>query len=165
MKKKISYAFGKDVYLLGLGKDGEFYWLEQATWDCDWYWGLGYVETYTCSSSPSSSRDIRSHNHFNSMFFKKNVSCYEAFTDFFLDIPLGENEAWKLLELMKAAYTAREYSDMLHTGGAHISQNPVKETIRQQTEYDRINQKVIPAIMSEVYKLLSPEEEQSMREE
>lgn len=159
MEKRKSHAFGKNVYLLGLGQDGQFYWLEQAAWDCDWYWGLGYVETYTRSESPESSRDINSHNHFDSMFFEKTVSCNEAFTNFFTDTPLSEKEMWKLLELMRAAYIARAYSDMLHTGGAHISQNPVKETIKNQEEYTRINNEVIPALMTEVYELLSPEEE------
>lgn len=158
MKKRKSHAFGKDVYLLGLGQDGQFYWLEQATWDCDWYWGLGYVETYTRSESPERSRDINSHSHFDSMFFKKTALCNEVFADFFTDTPLSKKEMWKLLELMRAAYIARAYSDMLHTGGAHISQNPAKETIENQEEYTRINHEVIPALMAEVYELLSPEE-------
>ena len=51
------------------------------------------------------------------------------------------------------------HSDMLHTGGAHISSNPVKDAISSEAEYKRINEVVIPAICEQVYKLLSEEEE------
>ena len=55
---------------------------------------------------------------------------------------------------MQSAYTARKYSDMLHTGGAHITSNPVWYVLHDDAEYERINKKVIPSIMNEVYKLL-----------
>ena len=48
-KKKI-HVFGKDAYLLGKDDQGIQYWLESPSWDCDWYWGFGYVETYTNKS-------------------------------------------------------------------------------------------------------------------
>ena len=47
MKKQKSHAFNKDCYLLGRGTDGSHYWLEQSTFDCDWYWSVGYIETYS----------------------------------------------------------------------------------------------------------------------
>ena len=52
MKKEKRFAFGKNIYLLGSDKDGVKYWLEEASWDCGWYWGFGYVETYTNNSNP-----------------------------------------------------------------------------------------------------------------
>lgn len=27
-------------FLLGVDEEGVRYWLEQASWNCDWYWGL-----------------------------------------------------------------------------------------------------------------------------
>lgn len=157
IKKIRSRAFGKDCYLLGADKKGVWYWLEAAKWDCDWYWGLGYVESYTRNESPITSKDVSSHNHFDSMFLGKAASCKDMFDEFFVETPLNDNEVWKLLELMNAAYIARRYSDMLYSGGAHISENPMKETIRNEVEYKRINEEVIPALMAEVYKLLSEE--------
>ena len=61
MNKEMDRAFGKQVLLLGI-KDGEKVWLEMPTFDCNWYWGFGYLETYT-GSQPSKSRDILSHTH------------------------------------------------------------------------------------------------------
>ena len=43
---------------------------------------------------------------------------------------------------------------MLYTGGAHITSNPARDYILNGAEYDRINKKVIPSIMNEVYRLM-----------
>ena len=83
MKKQKSHAFGKDIYLLGKDSDGTMYWLEAARWDCKWYWGFGYVETYTNNNHTSRSRDISSHQHFDSLFFNKNKDGHTAFKEFF----------------------------------------------------------------------------------
>lgn len=152
MEKKKLHAFGKDIYLLGKDKDGINYWLEQASWDCNWYWGFGYVETYTNNRNPEKAKDIRSHQHFDGLFFK-GVS-FDVFKEFFAETPLKDKEIWKLLELMKSYYIAKEYAFMLHTGGAHYTSNPCAEIIGDLHEWDRINKVVIPAICEEVYKLL-----------
>ena len=55
---------------------------------------------------------------------------------------------------MKAFYIAREYSDMVYRGGAHYTSNPAKEAIQDTAEYERINKKMIPSIMEEVYKIM-----------
>ena len=158
MEKKKSHAFGKDIYLLGEDKEGTRYWLETGSWDCDWYWGFGYVETYTNNKNPDRARDISSHQHFNGLFFHKDKMSYDVFKEFFAKTTVSDKELWKLLELMKSFYIAREYADMLHRKGAHYTTNPCKEIIQNDNEWLRINREVIPAILNEVYKLLSPEE-------
>ena len=45
MKKEKRKAFGKKIYLLGKDAEGVKYWLEEASWDCNWYYGFGYIET------------------------------------------------------------------------------------------------------------------------
>lgn len=156
--KQKDHAFGKDVYLLGKDKDGIKYWLEQGTFDCGWYWGIGYIETYQQNWTPSKARDINSHQHFNGLFFNRNKNGYDAFKEFFTETTLTDKEIWQLVELMKTAYTMREYSDTLHRGGAHYTTNPCQDIIKNEEEYKRINEIVIPAILAEVYELLSPKE-------
>lgn len=158
MNKTKTRAFGKDTYLLGRGTDGRHYWLEQATWDCDWYWGGGYVETYTNDLVPSCSKDIASHSHFDSMFFNKKKNGYDNFKDFFEETPFTDSEIWKICELMKSFYIAREYADMVHRGGAHYTTNPAKDIIKNDEHYNHVNKTVIPAIMEELYKVLSEQE-------
>lgn len=155
MQKRKTHAFGKEIYLLGADKDGILYWLEEATWDCGWYWGGGYVETYTNNAHPSNSKDICSHQHFDGLFFNKNKNGFDMFREFFVETPFTDREIWVICELMKSFYTARAYSDMICRGGAHYTTNSAQEIIKSDVEYERINKIVIPAIMQELYKVLS----------
>ena len=157
-KKYKMNKFGKDCYFLGQDKDGTNYFLEAASWDCNWYWGGGYVETYTNNANPVCSRDIASHSHFDTMFLKGNMNGYDAFKSFFAVTPFCNDEIWKIVELMKSFYTARHYSDMLNIGGAHYTANPAKESIQSMMEYKRINDVVIPAIMDNLYSILEGRE-------
>ena len=154
VNKQKRHAFNKDVYFLGQDEEGVSYWLEAASWDCSWYWGGGYVKTYINNRSPEKSRDINSHQHFDGLFFKGNKNARDLFIEFFPVHPFTDSEVWKICELMKAFYTARQYSDMLHCGGAHYTTNPAADVIKSEEEYNRINQNVIPAIMQELYKIL-----------
>ena len=92
------------------------------------------------------------------MFFSGKVNGYDAFKAFFKVTPFTDKEIWKIVELMQSFYTARRYSDMLAIGGAHYTANPASETIKSPEEYNRINNKVIPAIMTELYKILGGDE-------
>lgn len=155
MNKRKTIAFGKDVYLLGSDRNGKKYWLEQAKWDCGWYWGGGYIESYTNNNFPERLIDLESHNHFDSLFFKGNKNAHDEFLEFFKETPFSDSEVWKICELMKSFYIAREYSEMIYRGGANYTTNPAADVIKSQDEYKRINEKVIPSIMSELYKILS----------
>lgn len=83
-----------------------------------------------------------------------NTNGYDAFKKFFKETPVNNNELWKLVELMKSFYVTRNYSDFIHRGSAGYSSNPVKDSIKNEEEYNRINKTVIPNIISEVYKIL-----------
>lgn len=154
MKKRTEKAFGKKIFLLGKDANGARYWLEAATWDCDWYWGFGYITTYTNNINPSRARDIDSLQHFNRLFLLKNKSACECFNNFFVETTLTENEIWQLLELMKTFYIMRDYSDALHRGGSNYATNPIKDIIKNDDEYNRINKSVLPELFNSVYQLL-----------
>lgn len=116
MKKYSFNKFGHKYYLLGIDKEGIKYFLEEAHWDCDWYWGGGYVETFSNNRNPVCSMDINSHHHFDLMFLTYNKNGFDMFKDFFKETPFTDNEIWKICELMKSFYVAREYSDMIYRG-------------------------------------------------
>lgn len=153
---KYSFTWhGKKYYLLGEDVDGERYYLEEAHWDCGWYWGGGYIETFTNHKNPAMSKDISSHQHFDGLFLNNpRLNGFDAFKMLFKETPFTDKELWVILELMKSFYTARNYSDFLHIGGAHYTTNPCKGTIVNDEEYTRINASVIPALMEELYKIL-----------
>ena len=159
MKKEKTKAFGKDIFLLGKDKEGTKYWLEAASWDCGWYWGFGYVETYTNNNCPHIAKDIESHQHFDGLFFNKNKNGYDAFKEFFAEYTITDKELWKLLELMKTFYALKETAEVLSRGGAHYTSNPCSEIIKNDAEVNRINKTVLPAIFNEIYNILGGDEE------
>ena len=162
MKKAIIHKFGKH-FLLGKDADGTKHYLEAAHFDCGWYWGFGYIHTYTNNSRPSMSRDINAHYHFDSFGRDKHGrSCclYDGIKDALTDLTVNDKELWTLCELMKTYYTMREYADLLSNGGAHYTTNPQRDLIKNNEELKRINEVVLPAIFEEVYNLLTPESEE-----
>ena len=161
MKKAIIQKFGKH-YLLGKDANGQKHWLDSPSWDCGWYWGFGYIHTFTNNNHPEMSRDISSHYHFDS--FRKDANgraccLYDGIKAALSELTVNDKELWTLCELMQTFYTMREYADLLNRGGAHYTTNPQRETIRNEKEEKRINEVVLPKIFDEIEKLLTPEEE------
>ena len=154
MKKKTVKVFGETSYLLGRGKDGDMYYLVEPKFDCGWYWGMGYIHSYTNQRQPERSRDIQMHTHFDSMFFREHDG-HTNFKEKFVETPLADKEIWTLMELMKSAYTLREMADMCYRGGAHYTTNPCKELLQDWNEYNRINDVLLPAIFEQVRNLLT----------
>jgi hypothetical protein len=173
IKKQKSNAFGKDIYLFGVDTEGKKYWLESPEWDCGWYWGFGYIETYTNNSNPSKSRDIQSHQHFSGFVgsqenynFEKqcfvkgeyihNVWDNGIFAGFTFDEKIG----WNISELFKQFYLLKEMSDFCHkkpVAGCNLT--TVKDVDHgDMTElYDKINKEMIPKITAKILEYLSPE--------
>ena len=161
MKKKTMFVFRKNIYLLGKDKDGINYWLEEPSWDCDWYWGFGYVETYTNNKRPDLARDINSHQHFNGLFFKKNKCAFDVFKEFFIETPFSDDEIWVLLDYMKTFYTLRDASDLFHNGCSHFTSKAKIEAIKEYSKdiYDKINKTILPELFGKIKDLLTKEEE------
>lgn len=155
MNKKISEAFNKKIYLLGVGKDGKNYWLEAPSWDCGWYWGFGYVETYTNNKRPDQSRDISSHQHFDGLFSNGNKNTYDAFNDFFTSSTLTNNEKWKLCDFMKTFYTLQETAEVFGRGYSHFTERAKLETIKDLDMVKKINEIMLPSIFTEIEKLFN----------
>lgn len=161
IKKGKDHAFSKDVYLLGSDSHGINYWLEAAKWECDWYWGFGYVETYQRNVKPSRAKDIDSHQHINSSFIGKIDDSGEYIANIFYCPTLSsttftEAEGWKLTELFKTFYILKETAQMFLHGGAGFSSNPLRTLLENKTEVDRINKIILPALFAEIYKILEP---------
>jgi len=157
MKKIVTRAFGKDVFLIGRGKDGCHYWLEAPSWDCGWYWGFGYIETYTLDMCPSRSRDISSHSHFDVMFLRGPKNGYDMFKDFFEETVLDDKEIWTLIELMQTFYTLREMAELCHRGGSHYTTNPIQTLLQDTAEEKKLNAIIMPPVMWKVCELLGKE--------
>ena len=152
-KKKVWKPFNKKWYYLGV-LNGEKIYLEEGSWECGWYWGLGYVESYD-----SKIRDISMHTHFDSLFFSGPSNGWDNFKSKVTDCPLTDHELWNLMELMKTLYTLREAAEVFHRGGSHYVTHKKEGRIVKQTVYaKKINEKLIPELLSMVYDIIKEEE-------
>lgn len=152
MKKQTIEKFGNKYYLLGTRKeDNKKVWLEEGSFNCNWYWGVGYVEVFNHNYT-----DISEHTHFDSLFLKRNI--HDSFKNYFKETTLSDNEIWQLLELMQTIYTLREMSDTIHRRGSHITTTNIEREIFNdniyKNMYDKINNDTIPALLNTVYELL-----------
>lgn len=153
MNKKVFSWNGKRYYLLGRGKDRELYYLEEAKFECGWYWGIGYVEAFTNRRAPQYSKDIASHQHFDTMFLYKDRFAIDVFKDFFEEMVLDTNGQYKLWELMRSQYTVRKAMDLMHIGGSHVTDNPCAEILKDEAVYNKLDN-MMRALMEETYLLL-----------
>jgi hypothetical protein len=159
--KQQSHAFGKDVYLLGRDTEGINYWLEAPKWDCGWYWGFGYIETYQNNRKPSSARDIDSHSHIKSSFLGK-IDQTKDYVHNLFDCPVfaattfTESEGWTLAELFNTFYTLSESAEMFGRGGSHTASNPCKDVLTNTEWTKHINEVMIPAVTAKIIEILSP---------
>jgi len=129
MKKTKSRAFGKDVYLLGVDKYNEPYWLEHPSFDCGWYWGFGYLELYTNPYNPDKSRDIQYHCHWSG--FQGKLS--GVFTD---------KEYLRLRLLFSQFYEIKEIAEKEHRKNLEL--------------YKSLTLVDIPKVMQEILDIVSP---------
>jgi len=167
--KKINNAFNKDIFLLGKFKDGKYFWLEKASWDCDWYCGFGYIETYTNNKNPQNSKDIDSHQHYDSICLKthesydfdKKAFIQEDYMHTLYDNPdideltINGGEAWELSDLMKSFYTLKEASGLFHNGNSHCASH-VGVNFKDEKFEHYINKVLMPKIFERIYQILTP---------
>ena len=150
IKKETRIKFGRKRYFLGVRKeDNKKIYLTEATWDCGWYWGFGYVNSFKKG-------DIYDHQHFDTLFLKKNI--FDSFKNYFVSTPLTNDEIYFLLSYMKEFYIMQKYAELLQYGGyiivRAISILEEKNKDANKKEVERINNNLIPELLEKIYKLL-----------
>lgn len=170
-KRKVT-VFGDVNYLLGQDADGINYWLEAPKWDCGWYWGFGYIGTYTNNRFPERSRDINSHQHWDSFIvgeqehydFEKHAYVKDDYVHHlnanknFVATVLTDNESWELADLMKRFYTMKEMAEILEHGTGHLTSNTEHKTLNDEFR-KWINEVELPALFKRVAGILEPKTE------
>ena len=137
--------------------DGEKIYLSAPSWDCDWYWGFGYLGNKNCHYHVDG---LTKHEKYN---FDKKCREYE-FTNLFdgfkkhfgTSLVVRDSQLWTLCELFKTFYTLKETAEVLGRGGANYTANPCKDVIINKDEVKRINEVVLPTVFEEIYKILIP---------
>lgn len=115
--------------------------LAPPSWDCDWYWGWGYLQN----------KDTHIH--------ADSVLKYPDFKECLVDELKGIH--FDLLELLKDFYTVTKYAELCKRGGSHIKYiDDVKEILKNTEEYERLNMEVIPQLFEKFYTLIDKHLEQ-----
>ena len=127
-KTTIKPHFGnKKFMLLGIRNDKAKIWMEQASFDCDWYYGFGYLEVLNHRHT-----DVKEHYHFSS-FYETDKNAYDAFKQEFLCTPLTDKELWILFDLMQSFYTLKKASEIYHIGGSNYATHELN--LKSETKY------------------------------
>lgn len=135
-----------DKIFMGVS-DGKREYLAEPSWDCDWYWGFGYLQN----------KNI--HHHIDGLSKDKNL--FDAIKEYYGDtlneaLKVDDNKnLWTFCELMATFYALKETAEVLGRGGSHYTTNPIKELITNKVEAKRINDIVMPALFDEIYKLFN----------
>lgn len=156
LDKQKFHAFKKDVYLLGEDENGTRYFLEAASWDCGWYWGFGYIESYTNNKRPDLARDIESHEHADK-FMSEWFTEWNGSKPRLSRTTFTEKEGWELSELLKQYYILRESAELFHNGGAHVTTSEV--THKREDLAKEINEQMLPKVFERIYQILEPSAE------
>ncbi len=154
MKKRKDFAFGKDIFLLGADKQGQKYWLEAPKWDCNWYWGFGYIESYTNNNEPSIARDISEHTHANK-FMSEWFTEWNDSEPRLAEKTFSEKEGWELSELFSQFYHLREQAEFWGRGKMNVSSTKIKSWENKQL-VTKINEKMIPEVTKRILTILTP---------
>lgn len=154
LEKQKSHAFKKDVYLLGADVDGIKYWLEAPSWDCDWYWGFGYIETYPRNISPSKAKDVDSHTHANN-FMSKWFTEWNGSKPILTEAVFTDKEGWELSELFEQFYFLQSAAENFGRGKCHTS-DTIAPNWQNKPLSEKINKVLIPAVTKRILEILAP---------
>ena len=141
-----------------LGDSTEFgggVYLKRPEWSCEWYWGFGYLQRWNYRT-----QDIDFHTHINDEFSKlpdgRRSNWFDGMKALLDkgDVFKSDRDRWKFVEIVKTIYSLKETAEVLGRGGSHYITNPRAELVKNHDEVRRINCKVIPALIDEMYKLL-----------
>ena len=154
MDKRTTKAFGKKVFLLGKAEDGTLYWLEEAKWDCGWYWGFGYIEAYTNNKNPNMARDIESHEHADH-FLSEWFTEWNGSKPRLVEKTFNDKEGWELTELLQQFYTLRQTAEYFGRGKENCANTSIPDYKKPELVKE-INEVRMPQIFNRIYEILTP---------
>lgn len=157
--KKVKSNWNNSIYFGEVKETGEKVYLSAPSWDCNWYWGFGYLGNKNCHYHLSSYQSKFHTLTLNDGSLKtitecRNINMYDALlTDY--DLPFKiKDSLWKFCELATTVYFLKETAEILGRGGSHYTVNECKDVIINPEEVIRINEVVLPSLFNAIHKLL-----------
>lgn len=144
-----NYIAPQQNVLFGHKHDGEVIYLDLPTWDCNWYWGFGYLGNRNCHYH------LKTYKEEGGFGKHRDIDMFEALkADYKLCPALADdNNLWKFCELVKTVYALLEVAEIFHRGGSHYSSNPCKDLLKSPEQYKHINEVLLPALFKEIDKI------------
>jgi hypothetical protein len=106
-----------------LGKQGrESIYLTKHTWDCEWYWGMGYLGNATM------------HFHMDSII-ERETDVNVIFTE----TKISQRDWWIVRDLFIQAYALKRAAEVYRHGGHQTSAVGITNCIRQPDIADKLN--------------------------
>ncbi len=151
--------FTKKIYFGKLKDSNERIYLSAPSWDCDWYWGFGYLGNANCHFRLSGYQTKNHHFTLKDDSFKfitehRNKNMYNCLLEDYNLNPKIKDNLWVFCELIQTFYALKETTEVLGKGGSHYTNNPIKELILNKDEVARINKTVLPALFDSLYEIL-----------
>ena len=154
LKPKMFNWSNDTFYLLGKKADGTKVFLQKPTFDCGWYWGGLYLESFTNNNCPERSFDIAEHTHLDTQVLNKGATV-EALDAYLSETVLEDRSAkYKFLELARTFYTLETAARLYLKGNMNIAENSCYSKIKHDDWYEEIVKVQIPAVLSELIALL-----------
>lgn len=128
--------------------DGRAIFFRVPSFDCDRYWGFGYLGNSQC------------HFHLDSLHTMNkdcsNLHMFDQIKKFFgesLTIT-DDNDLWKFCELSRTIYTLKSTAELFHMGGAHVTHNPDINSLKNPEMENYINVVLIPSQIRHLWTIL-----------
>ena len=134
--------------------------LSAPSWDCDWYWGFGYLGNrdlhYHLSGYQSKDHFFTlKDDSYKSITEQRNKNMYDCLNEDYNLNPKIKDNLWSFCELVATAHILTETAEILGRGGSHYTKNICAGVIMNKDEVKRINEIVLPAIFDAIYKIIS----------
>lgn len=143
----------KNVYFGKRKTDNKNIWLSKPEWNCDWYWGFGYLENQ--------------HEHYhldgyeqppNEWGVKRNINMHDALKEDYVLAPKIHKNLWLFCELSLTIYSFRTIAEVYCRGGSnYTTSKDIKPIVQNLSEWKRINTVILPQLFDKLYTIISPE--------
>ena len=124
------------IYLGNTTEYGRLY-LSKHSWDCGWYWGMGYIGNNSC------------HMHIDSLMGAE----YDIRSIFDKGSPITQNQWWIIRDLFTQAYALKKAAEVYQHGGHQTTKPGMTDCIKNLEMAARIN-KDLEIVLNKVWDFL-----------
>ena len=124
------------IYLGNTTQYGKLY-LSKHSWDCGWYWGMGYIGNSRC------------HMHIDSLINGE----YDVNKIFDKGTPMTQDQWWIIRDLFMQAYALKESAEVYQYGGHQTSKPGITDCIKNLEMAAQIN-KDLETVLNKVWDFL-----------